>query len=208
MEFLSSLATILAVLCIGIISPGPSFILVARTAAGLSRGDGLATALGMGVGSLIFAMLTVMGLQAILQAVPALYLALKIIGGCYLLFIAIRIWRYSKSPLPIEGLPIDKPADWPSSFKLGLFTQLSNPKTAIYYGSVFAAFLPSQISLWFVLILAPLVFLLEGGWYALVALTLSASGPRRAYIKLKTLIDRIASLLIGALAAKLIWDAP
>lgn len=60
METLIALFGILGALLIGAINPGPSFVLVARTAIAVSRRDGLATALGMGIGALIFGSLTLL----------------------------------------------------------------------------------------------------------------------------------------------------
>ena len=53
---------------------------------------------------------------------------------------------------------------------------MSNPKTAIWYGSIFAALLPQQPPAWVYFALPPLVFLVEFGWYAIVALCFSAQG--------------------------------
>ena len=57
MDVISAYLSTLGVLCLGIISPGPSFVLVARVSVAVSRGDGLATAIGMGVGGAFFALL-------------------------------------------------------------------------------------------------------------------------------------------------------
>ena len=51
----STLMIVLGAILLGAISPGPSFVLVARTAVAVSRRDALATALGMGAGGLVFA---------------------------------------------------------------------------------------------------------------------------------------------------------
>jgi len=49
MEPVTVLAGLLGVLLVGSISPGPSFVLVARTAVARSRRDGVAAALGIGI---------------------------------------------------------------------------------------------------------------------------------------------------------------
>ena len=64
--------------------PGPSFVIVARSAS-QSRLDGLASALGMGIGGILFASLALAGLYSVLQTVGWLYLGLKLAGGAYLL---------------------------------------------------------------------------------------------------------------------------
>lgn len=90
------------------------------------------------------------------------------------------------------------------SIALGLATQLSNPKTAIVYAGVFAAFLPENASLAFNLTIAGLVFLVEAGWYSLVAVVLSSAGPRTAYLRFKAWVDRMAGGIMVALGLKLV----
>jgi threonine/homoserine/homoserine lactone efflux protein len=207
MEIIATLISILGVMSLGIMSPGPSFVLVAQTAVANSRADGLATAIGMGVGGLFFAALALLGLQAVLLSVPTLYMALKILGGAYLFYLAVVIWRGSKQTIDINDGSCEKPSKVYQSFKIGLITQLSNPKTAIFYGSVFAALLPTNLSISMALILALMLFVLEAGWYSIVALVLSSNSPRKIYLNLKTVLDRLASFIIGGLGLKLIIEA-
>jgi threonine/homoserine/homoserine lactone efflux protein len=197
---------ILGALLVGAVSPGPSFILVSRIAAKFSRVDGLAAAVGMGLGGAIFAILALLGLAAVLTRVEWLYLALRVIGGLYLVCLGIRTWRGASEPLDIPDLATVRPASLLRSFAIGLVTQLSNPKTAVVYASIFAALLPSSAPLWLLLALPPLVFALEASWYAIVALAFSAQGPRSAYLRSKRWIDQIAGSVIGALGARLISE--
>lgn len=206
MTTLIPLLSILGALCIGAMSPGPSFILVVRISVAASRRDGLAAALGMGCGGLIFAGLALAGLQALLMQVTWLYLVLKAAGGAYLVYLGYRIWRGAH-----ESLAVDESAGvargWRRSFAVGLATQISNPKTAIYYASVFAAFLPAQPPTAMFWALPPLIFVIEAGWYALVAIAFSAQAPRAAYLGCKAWIDRLAGAVLGLLGGKLILEA-
>jgi threonine/homoserine/homoserine lactone efflux protein len=206
METITSFIGVLGVLCLGIMSPGPSFVLVARTSVGVSRLDGLSTAIGMGIGGMVFAVLTLLGLQAVLLSVPLLYMILKFFGGIYLVYLAIVIWRGATQSIELKDHSFRKSTSLYRSFNRGLITQLSNPKTAIYYGSIFAALLPPDLSVSIVLILVPIIFFLEAGWYSIVALVLSSTAPRNVYLDLKSTLDRLASGIIGALGVKLIFD--
>jgi threonine/homoserine/homoserine lactone efflux protein len=89
-----------------------------------------------------------------------------------------------------------------------LATQLSNPKAAVVYGSVFAALLPSNPPLWWYLVIPPLVFAIEAAWYAVVVVVFSASRPKALYTRAKKWIDRVAAGVIGALGFRLILTAP
>jgi threonine/homoserine/homoserine lactone efflux protein len=204
---LSALGAVLAALGVGVVSPGPSFVMVARTAVSSSRSHGLAAALGMGAGGVLFALIAVLGLQAILIAVPSLYVGLKIVGGAYLAYLGFRIWRAAPRPLAMDDAGAGRDTSWRTSFALGFVTQASNPKTAIVYASVFAAFLPPAPSLAFDVALVLIVFALESGWYAVVALALSAEAPRRAYLRFKTAVDRVAGGVMMLLGLKLILSS-
>lgn len=205
MEHIVSLAALLGALTLGAMSPGPSFVLVARIAIARSRSDGLAAALGMGIGGVIFAVLVVLGLHAALSNVPQLYLVLKVAGGIYLLYLGIRIWQGAKEPLAIADPGERTTSSLSNSFLIALGTQLSNPKTAVFYGSIFAALLPQDLPLLVAVVLLPaLVFAIEAGWYAIVALALSAASPRAAYLRAKTAVDRSAGAVLGILGLKLV----
>lgn len=202
------LLSILAAISIGAVSPGPSFVLVSRISVASSRAHGLASALGMGVGGALFAALAVLGLTALLLQFEWLYLLLKILGGAYLVYIAIRIWRGASEALKLSnsnetrsGISVSR------AFLLGLITQLSNPKTSIVYASIFAAFMPPSPPLWLLLALPPMLFCVEAGWYAVVAFAFSGSRARLAYARLKLWIDRGAGAVMGALGLKLMAEA-
>lgn len=204
MDTFWAVLAIVGALSLGVISPGPSFILVARVAVARSRAAALASALGMGVGGVLFALAALAGLKAVFALVPSAYLVLKVAGGAYLLWLATRLWRGAREPLPAGDAQALAPSALRREFGVGLATQVSNPKTALVYASVFAALMPAQPSaaLWWLLPLA--VFVVEAGWYALVALALSAAAPRAGYLRHKALLDRVAALALGALGARLV----
>ena len=191
---------------VGAMSPGPSFVMVARTAVSSSRGDGLAAALGMGAGGVVFAIAALVGLQAAFLAVPALYLAVKLLGGAYLVYLGIRIWRGAREPLSAaqDELAAAGTGNARRAFLLGMGTQVSNPKTAVVYASIFAAFLPREVPLALALAVPAAIFCIETGWYAVVALALSSAAPRSAYLRYKAWIDRAAGGVMVLLGLKLL----
>jgi len=203
---LAALLGIAMTLSVGTMSPGPSFVMVARTAVSASRADGVAAALGMGVGGVLFAIAALLGLNGLLQAVPSLYVALKVAGGLYLAYLGWRIWRGAGQALSMSGgAPVA--ASWRRSFLYGLTTQVSNPKTAIVYASVFAAFMPAAPTVGFDLAVGAAVFVIEAGWYGIVAVVLSSARPRGVYLRAKSTIDRLAGGVMVLLGLKLVTSA-
>lgn len=205
-EYLA-LLSILGALLIGAMSPGPSFVLVTRIAVTRSRLDGLAAGLGMGVGGAAFGALALAGLSALLLRVEALHLAFQLLGGAYLIFLGIRIWRGAGQPMPapVPGESADRSPL--RTFWLAFVTQISNPKTAIVYGGIFAALLPPSPPTWLLIAIPPAIFVVEAGWYAAVALVFSAERPRAGYARAKGAIDCTMGAVLGALGARLVFEA-
>jgi threonine/homoserine/homoserine lactone efflux protein len=205
-----TMAAIGGAIALGAMSPGPSFVMVARTAVASSRANGLAAALGMGIGGIAFAAMALFGLKTVLAAVPWLHAVLQIGGGSYLAYLGYRIWQGANSPLVMaQGAQVrqEPHQSWRRSFALGLGTQLSNPKTAIFYGSIFASLLPPDIPFALAVLLPVMVFCIEAGWYGMVALLLSAAAPRAAYLRYKGWIDRVAGGVMALLGIRLLVAA-
>jgi threonine/homoserine/homoserine lactone efflux protein len=207
MDPLAAVLAIAGAITLGAVSPGPSFLMVARTAISGSRADGLAAALGMGVGGVFFACVALAGLHVVLIALPWLYVVLKVAGGAYLIFIGWMIWRGARQPVALADETGNVPSTLSRSFWLGLATQMSNPKAAVVYASVFVSLLPPEIPLWVTLALPLVIFAIEAGWYTIVAVALSAPSPRAAYLRSKAWIDRAAGAVMAALGLRLILGA-
>lgn len=167
----------------------------------------MATALGMGLGGLMFAGAALLGLHVVLTAVPWAYLGLKVGGGAYLIFLAIQLWRGAREPIGMDGVLADGSGGLRKALVLGLATQLGNPKTAIAYASIFTALLPADPPTWVAWVIVPTIFLIEAGWYGIVAVVFSSERPRRGYLGAKHVFDRLAAGVLGLLGAKLISDA-
>lgn len=190
-------------LILGVMSPGPSFLVVAQTAASKSRADGIAASLGMGLGAAIFAIIASAGLFMVLESVPWLYMALKIIGGIYLCFLAYKIWKNSEKPMQIQDKDSSKQSGLFASFVIGLTTQLSNPKTAIAFVGIFAALLPQEVPEYAYLLIALLAFVIDTLWYSLVSFLLSTAKAQAAYAKYKKHIGRASSSFMAFMGVKL-----
>ncbi|WP_431225821.1 LysE family translocator [Serratia sp. L9] len=204
-ETLLSVLSITGAITLGAMSPGPSFILVARTAVASSRRDAMAVALGMGMGCFIFALIALLGLQSLLLALPWLYTTLKMLGGAYLIYLAFRMLRGANQPLVVEAVGYE-PLGLRRAFTTGLLTQLGNPNTAIVFGSVFAALLSHHIPLVLYIVLPLIALSVDLLWYAFVAFVLSSPRPRRVYLRFKAWFDRLGGGVMALLGLKLMLN--
>ena len=123
---------------------------------------------------------------------------------------ALSFWQpvvHRPSRAPEAGTHAASGGRGKRTFLLGLATQVSNPKTAVVYASIFAAFLPREVPLVLALAVPAVIFCIETGWYAIVALALSSAAPRSAYLRYKIWIDRAAGGVMGLLGLRLVWSA-
>jgi threonine/homoserine/homoserine lactone efflux protein len=207
MDPIVALFSIFGALILGAISPGPSFLFVTRTAVAVSRRDGVAAAVGMGLGASFVSILAMLGVRAVLAQVEWLYIGFKMVGGSYLLYLGWRLWRGAPVPAPAPAEYAQRPVGGlRRSFLLALATQLSNPKTLLVISGIFAALLPARVPVWMYLAIPPIQLMIETGWYTFVALAMSSTAPRLVYLRAKTNIDRAAGGVLGALGLRLIFE--
>ena len=185
-------------------SPGPSLVYVSRIAMARSRRHAVAAAFGMGIGGVTFAIAAIAGLGAVLHYAEWAYLGLKIVGGAYLVYLGIRMWlhagRAASAPETVAS------GSYGRTLAAATLAQLSNPKAIVVYGSVFAALLPASPPLWMYFAIPPGIFLIETGWYLIVAFAFSTSRPRAVYARFSAWIDRIAGTVLGGLGAYFAFD--
>lgn len=121
------------------ITPGPDMSLfLAKTVSG-GRPAGIAAFTGASLGCVVHSLLAAFGLSALIAASPAAFLALKIVGAAYLLWLAVDALRNGSS-LNVRAEKGGRIALWPT-LALGLTVNLTNPKVVLF----FVTFLPQFV---------------------------------------------------------------
>lgn len=200
-DYVFSLFSIAAVQLVAVMSPGPSFLITAQAAVARSRSDGIRIALGLGMGSLVWALAALLGLNVLFRALPILLVIAKFLGALFILWVAFQIFRHANAPLAIKN---DSPTEQP--VRKGFLTQIANPKVAVFFGSIFVSMLPVNPPMGAITALLVIVFLIEFVWYSVVSITFSLRTVRELYTAAKSWADRATGLFLGALGAKLLWD--
>lgn len=118
-------------------TPGPDMLYVAARGASEGRAAGIVSAVGIGAGTLVHIALVALGLAALLIAMPVAYLALRIAGAAYLIYLGVRAFRSQGALAP----PRLKSAPLLGVFRQGVLTNIFNPKVALF----FLAFLPQFV---------------------------------------------------------------
>ena len=132
-----------ALLTVGfVLTPGPNMVyLISRT---LCQGvkAGFTSYAGLVVGSLFYLACAAFGITALLFAVPWAYDALRFGGALYLAYLAWQAVRPGgRSPFEVRALEPDSPR---RLFLMGLFTNLLNPKQALFILALLPQFIDEQ----------------------------------------------------------------
>lgn len=134
---------------LAIASPGPNVLAVMGTSMSVGRTSGIALALGVAAGSFCWALLTAIGLTALLAAYAYALTIIKIAGGLYLLWLAYKSFRSAASAHDIEASRLAGPTLSPLGyFTRGLAIQMTNPKAALAWIAIISLGLQDNAPLW------------------------------------------------------------
>jgi threonine/homoserine/homoserine lactone efflux protein len=202
-DYAVALAGLAVVHLLAVASPGPSTVLVIQTAAVSGRRAGLLAAFAMMLGALVWAAAALYGLQVLFARFDWLYVAFRVAGALYLLYLAVLLIRHAGAPLP-EADPLAIRAGAWQGFAKALLLQLSNPKVMVFMGSIFVSLLPAQPPAWMDATVLAIVALNEFTWFALLALLFSGGAARAFYRRTKLWLDRLMGGVLGLLGVRLL----
>ncbi len=122
-----------------IVTPGQDMVLVMSRSIAQGAAAGVVTAAGVSVGLVGHTILATLGLGAILRASDFLFLALKLVGAAYLVYLGIGLLRTKSGALPVEASTLRSSSQL---FRDGALSNLANPKIAIFYFAFLPQFVP------------------------------------------------------------------
>jgi len=126
------------ILSIGLVLlPGPDTMLVAGHAARRGFRAGMAAIGGIQLGGLFYMALCGFGFLSVLNAVPGLFMVVKIAGAIYLLWLGFQMLRGAVRPVPAGEQKV-MPAGAP--FRQGFVSTVLNPKVAVFFLAALAQF--------------------------------------------------------------------
>ena len=164
-------AFIAGVWTVTVLSPGPNLLATLHATAQGGARAGVTTAAGIGLGTAIWAGLSLAGLAVLFETFAWAYTLVKIVGAAYLILVGLKLLFQRSGP----AAPVSQ-ATRPGSarglkraFFFGLATDLANPKAAAFFASLFAVSIPAGAALGFQLGICALVVVIAAAWYALAA---------------------------------------
>jgi threonine efflux protein len=202
---MSLFLTIAFVHLIALLSPGPDFFFVSQIAVSRTRREAMAGVVGITLGVVVWSSLALLGLQWLLHRVAWLERAIAVCGGIYLCWLGVQLLRGAFRPAaPTAIAPGRTTSAW-TALRMGLLTNLANPKAAIYFASIFSAFLNDGVSaasrwgLWTLVAVETLA------WFTFVAAVFALPAMRRGYLRASRWIDGCAGAVFVAFGLHLVF---
>lgn len=183
-----------------IASPGPAFLMSIRTSLAKGRAAGVRLGIGLGLMASLWTLAALLGLQSVFVLVPWAYTAVKMAGAVYLLWIAYNTWKGASKPLDMDAKPAAR------DFWDGILLNLSNPKSVLFAAAVLIVIFPPDLTLGEKAFIVANHFLVEVICYGLIAMVMSTPAMSKAYLESKLWADRFASVVMGALGLRLLFQ--
>ncbi|UYF98960.1 MULTISPECIES: LysE family translocator [unclassified Halomonas] len=192
----------LAAICtMGAMSPGPSLALVLRHTLGGGRQSGMIAAVAHALGVGIYALLTVLGLGALIASHPELFRWVTWLGAAYLAWLGVKALRAGRSG-------VLSPAHVATTRRLaakeGLLVALINPKLILFFVALLSQFVSPDMGLFAKLIIVMTAVVIDGGWYLIVALGLSHSSVLPWLQRRSHWVNRVTGVLLLLLALRVV----
>lgn len=174
-------------------TPGPANLALLGQSMRAGRRAGLAMAAGLTLGLAFWGLLVAMGLGAFVLGSADALLALRLIGGGVLIWLA---WKSARAALRTAEELTAAPAKG-RAFGAGLLLNLSNPKAAIAWAAAIAVGLPGDAAAGDLWLLAGICALIGAANYLAYALIFSTPRAQRAYVAFRRWIEGAAAAILG-----------
>lgn len=186
-----------------LVTPGANVLVVTSLAASQSRRAAFFAGLGVTAVAGIWSALAVLGVGTVFAAHPALRLTIQVAGGLYLIYVALRLWRSGTSSAALGTVELSAFA----AFRVGFLTNIMNPKSALFFASVFATSMPEHPSPLLLSLAVAVVLANAFAWHTLLAVAFSHGRVQTAYARSQAIVARVAGALVGAFGLRLLYSA-
>ena len=133
------------------------------------------------------------------------YTTLKIVGGSYIIYLGIRLIISASKSSVVTNVRLENTQNNYLNWCKGLFTNLSNPKTAMFITSLFASVLPKEPTIFIGISIVTTMVLISLIWYSFVVVIFSSVKFNRYYDRVQKRVEGFAGFIFVAFGAKLVF---
>lgn len=205
---ISSIGIVVGLFLLGLVSPGPNFLVVAEHSLASGFRGGFVTGVGVAVGDGLYAAAGLMGVAAVIGRAGWLFAGVKLIGGLYIAWIGGRMLLGVRSGSGTELRAKPDAEDLGGWFFRGLLTDLSNPKTIVYFTGIFAATYDPTHPGWVAVGMWGGIVTCSLAWRAALALAFSRRPIRRLYRRFRRGMEALFGAALVLFGLRLTVSGP
>lgn len=183
---------------LAVISPGADFAMVTRSSYAQGRKAGLAAAVGIALGVQVHVLYTVLGIAVIISRSPALFMAMKVLGAGYLIYLGYQSLTNTKR-IHLDDVGQGQGRGRLRALRTGFFTNALNPKTMLFVISAYTQVVQPGSSLAQDFAYGAFMSFAHWLWFSLVAVFFSSAALRLAMIERQRVVDRLIGVALISL---------
>ncbi|MFJ1574266.1 MULTISPECIES: LysE family translocator [unclassified Pseudomonas] len=183
---------------LAVISPGADFAMVTRSSYAQGRKAGLAAAVGIALGVQVHVLYTVLGIAVIISRSPALFMAMKVLGAGYLIYLGYQSLTNTKR-IHLDDVGQGQGRGSLRALRTGFFTNALNPKTMLFVISAYTQVVQPGSSLAQDFAYGAFMSFAHWLWFSLVAVFFSSAALRLAMIERQRVVDRLIGVALISL---------
>jgi threonine/homoserine/homoserine lactone efflux protein len=200
------LVSFLAVSAVLIVAPGPDMALVARYALLGGRRAALVASIGVSTGLTIWTLAASVGLAALLRQSEPAFVALKVVGVSYLVFLGVQALRAAWRPRETGAtVPRERARH---AFRQGLLSNLGNPKIAVFFTSFLPQFTTAGASFLSLLVLGLLFCAMTFVWLVAYGTVVAKAGDVLRRPRVRRVLEGFTGAVLLAFGVRLATERP
>lgn len=172
--------SLVVICCLGAMTPGPSLAVVLKHTFAGRASHGITTSIAHGLGVGLYALLAILGLDALIRKYPTAFQFFMLAGAFYLCYLGINAWRASFNPQNTEdtaGNSIN--TTHLKAAREGFSIAFLNPKLALFFTALFSQFInPDTMSVKVAIIMVGTVLVIDTVWYIIVSFVAASQKDR------------------------------
>jgi RhtB (resistance to homoserine/threonine) family protein len=204
MELLNYLPELISVSIIAafmVVSPGADFVMITRNSLFHGRECGLYSSLGIGLAIWVHVAYSIAGLAIVISNSIVLFSLIKYLGAAYLIYIGYKTFT-SKGDIDIgDKIEVPKLSRF-QAVKLGFITNVLNPKTTLFFLSIFTQVVNPTTPIWIQLIYGLIISSAHILWFSAVSLFFSHPSLVQKFNTHKQKIEKVVGSVLIAFGIK------
>lgn len=199
--YLSEIVTMSVIAVLMAISPGSDFVMVSKNSIFYGRKSGIYSAIGISAAIWIHVTYSIAGLAVIISNSVVLFSILKYMGAAYLIYVGWKTFTSSSLPSINEQKKEQNISNF-KAFKNGFISNVLNPKTTIFFLSIFTQVVTIETPLWVQLVYGLLISLAHLVWFTVVTYMFTHSVLLDKFYESKKTIERVIGIVLVGFGLK------